>query len=29
MSEVEDWMANFEVRIIKFDTSIEIMRKLT
>ena len=24
MVEVEDWMTNFDVRIIKFDTSIEI-----
>ena len=28
MGEVEDWMTNFEVRIIKFDTSREIRRKL-
>ena len=24
MGEVEDWMTNFDVRIIKFDTSVEI-----
>ena len=28
MGEVEDWMTNFDVRIIKFDTSVEIRRKL-
>ena len=28
MGEVEDLMANFGVRIIKFDTSVEIMRTL-
>ena len=28
MGEVEDWMTNFDVRIIKFDTSLEITRKL-
>ena len=26
MGEVEDWMTNFDVRIIKFDTSLEIRR---
>ena len=26
--EVEDWMTNFDMRIIKFDTSLEILRKL-
>ena len=26
--EVEDWMTNFDVRIIKCDTSVEIRRKL-
>ena len=28
MGEVEDWMTNLDVRIIKFDTSVEIRRKL-
>ena len=28
MGEVEDWMTNFDARIIKFDTSAEIRRKL-
>ena len=28
MGEVEDWMTNFDVRIINFDTSLEIRRKL-
>ena len=28
MGEVEDWMAYFYVRIIKFDTSVEMRRKL-
>ena len=28
MGEVEEWMTNFGVRIIKFDTSLEIRRKL-
>ena len=28
MGEGEDWMTNFDVRIIKFDTSVEIRRKL-
>ena len=28
MGEVEDWMTNFDVRIIKFHTSLEIRRKL-
>ena len=28
IGEVEDWMTNFDVRIIKFDTSLEIRRKL-
>ena len=28
MGEVEDWMAKFDVRIIKFYTSVEIRRKL-
>ena len=28
MGEVEDWMTNFDVRIIKFDTSVEIRRQL-
>ena len=28
MGEVEDWMTNFDVRIIKFDTSVEIRQKL-
>ena len=28
MGEVEDWMTNFDVRIIKFDTSVEIWRNL-
>ena len=28
MGKVEDWMTNFDVRIIKFDTSLEMRRKL-
>ena len=28
IGEVEDWMTNFDVRIMKFDTSVEIRRKL-
>ena len=28
MGEVEDWMTNFDLRIIKFDTSVETRRKL-
>ena len=28
MGELEDWMTNFDVRIIKFDTSVEIRRQL-
>ena len=28
MGEVEDWMTNFDVRIIKFDTFLEIKRQL-
>ena len=28
MGEVEDWMTNFDVRIIKFTTSVMIRRKL-
>ena len=28
IGEVEEWMTNFEVGIIKFDTSLEIKRKL-
>ena len=28
MGEVEDWMTNVDVRIIKFDTSLEIRRKV-
>ena len=28
MGEVEDWMTNFDMRIIKFDTSVETRRKL-
>ena len=28
MGEVEDWMTNFDVCIIKLDTSVEIRRKL-
>ena len=28
MGEVEDWMIIFDVRIMKFDTSLEIRRKL-
>ena len=28
MGEVEDWMTNFDVHIMKFDTSVEISRKL-
>ena len=28
MGDVEDWMTNFDVRIIKFDTSLEIRRTL-
>ena len=28
MGEVEEWMTNFDVRMIKFDTSVEMRRKL-
>ena len=28
MGVVEDWMTNFDVRIIKFDTSLEIRQKV-
>ena len=28
MGEVEDWMTNFDVHIVKFDTSVEIRRKV-
>ena len=28
MGQIEEWVTNFDLRIIKFDTSVEIKRKL-